>query len=173
MIWDHRIVEVSDQSVEIEFDFSHPGDSNILLARVVDERGLPLKTRFHCRAIRSRGVSSGSVDSFLLGDDGIYRIALTDRVAQADQLFLSAKTEAGSIEMEVGEDPEQIIEFRFGSSAKVQLNISGFDEKWERSLQIALVLPGEKVGQNKWQRAGGRSLYGSESESPPGFISKE
>jgi hypothetical protein len=173
VIWDHRIVEVSDQSVEIEFDLSHPGDGNILLARVVDDHGHPLKARFDRRAIRSRGVSSGSVDSFLLGDDGIYRIALTDRVAQADQLFLSAKTEAGSIEMEVGEDPEQIIEFRFGNSAKVQLNISGFDEKWERSLQIALVLPGEKVGQNKWQRAGGRSRYGSESESPPGFISKD
>lgn len=186
VIWGHQIIEIRDQPVEVLFDLADPGEGNFLLARVVDGQGNALKATFQRRALTNNGRSSGSVDSIIRGDDGIYHIALTEKDARADQFFLSAKTDAGTIEVEVGEDRDQVIEFRFGSSARVTLNISGFDDLWRdprtsqfegHSIQTALVPPGKPVGSGKWQRVSRtpRILSGPGSGAPstPGIIRKD
>ncbi len=186
VIWGHQIIGVSDQRVDVLFDLAEPGEGNFLLARVVDGQGKALSATFQRRAITNNGRSSGSVDSIIRGDDGIYRIALTEKDASADQFFLSARTDAGTIEVEVGEDRDQVIEFRFGSSARVTLNISGFDDLWRDrrssrlegySIQTALVPPGEQVGSGKWHSASRtqRNLSGPGSGAPPtpGIIRKD
>ena len=186
VIWGHQIIEVSDQRVDVLFDLAEPGEGNFLLARVVDGQGKALIATFRRRAITNNSRSSGSVDSIIRGDDGIYRIALTEEEASADQFFLSARTDAGTIEVEVGDDHNQVIEFRFGSSARVKLHFSGLDDLWRDSLSsgfrgysipTALVPPGEQVGPGKWHRASRRrrvlSGAGSDPPSTPGFISED
>ena len=186
VIWAHQIIGVSDQRVDVLFDLAEPGEGNFLLARVVDGQGNSLSATFQRRAISNNGLSSGSVDSIIRGDDGIYRIALSEKDASADQFFLSAKTDAGTIEVEVGEDRDQVIEFRFVSSARVTLYISGFDDLWRDnrssrlmgySIQTALIPPGEQVGSGKWHSAPRtqRNLSGPGSGAPPtpGIIRKD
>ena len=174
VIWGHRIVEVSDQPVEVIFDLFDATEGNFLHARVVDHQGTPLKTKFKLRSIRSRTDSTRSVKSLPLEEEGTFRIALPD-LNSANQLFLIAETDEGSIELPVGEDRGQIFEYRFGSNANVKIEFSGFGGAWEKSLQIALVPPGDKIGSygDRWQRM--VPPWGGSSEHPsgPAFLSKD
>jgi len=180
-IWNHQIVEVTDQPVEVVFDLSEPNEGNFLFARVVDSQGLPMRATFQCRSSRKSLTQNSFVESLFLKDDGICRIALSEEDYNSDQLFLSAKTKEGSIEVEVGNDFGQVIEFRFGSSAKVNFNFSGFNELWKYppsvemggyAIQAALVPAGEPVSQTQWKRIGPLSWLHSEPEEYPEFLSK-
>ncbi len=160
VIWGYQFIEVGNQRVDVLIDLTDPTEGNFIIARVVDGQGKPIKAAFRRRVVYGGRSFPGYVDSILKEADGLYRIALTVEEANAKQFFLTATTETGSIELEVGDDVDPLLEFRFGSSAGVKLHYSGLDDLWrvpatqgrvKYSLETALVPPGEVVGPWKWQ----------------------
>lgn len=160
VIWGYEIIEVHNQRVEVLIDLSASTEGNFIIARVVDGLGKPIKATFRRRTVSGGGYSTGSVDSILEESEGLYRIAMTAEEASAEQFFLTATTDNGSIELEVGDEEDPLLEYRFGSSAEVKIHYSGLDDLWRvpttlgrvrYSFKSALVSPGKVVEPGKWR----------------------